>query len=61
MPTGRSRPPSFFGDTHVHTGFSAEAGGAGTPLMPCDAYRLARGEQVTSNTTQPVKLAAFRA
>ena len=25
--------------------------------MPRDAYRLARGEQVTSNTGQPVKLA----
>ena len=46
----------FFGDTHVHTGLSADAGGSGTRLMPRDAYRLARGEQVTSNTGQPVKL-----
>ena len=46
----------YFGDTHVHTGLSADAGGGGTRLMPRDAYRLARGEQVTSNTDQPVKL-----
>ncbi|AXI56403.1 hypothetical protein C1J05_19515 [Sulfitobacter sp. JL08] len=46
----------YFGDTHVHTGLSADAGGSGTRLMPRDAYRLARGEQVTSNTGQPVKL-----
>lgn len=47
----------YFGDTHVHTGLSADAGGGGTRLMPRDAYRFARGEQVTSNTGQPVKLA----
>ena len=46
----------FFGDTHVHTGLSADAGGSGTRLMPRDAYRFARGEQVLSNTGQPVKL-----
>ncbi len=47
----------YFGDTHVHTALSADAGGAGTTLMPADAYRFARGEQVTSNTGLPVKLA----
>lgn len=47
----------LWGDTHVHTGLSADAGGSGTRLMPRDAYRFARGEQVTSNTGQPVKLA----
>ena len=47
----------LWGDTHVHTGLSADAGGSGTRLMPADAYRFARGEQVTSNTGQPVKLA----
>ncbi len=46
----------YFGDTHVHTALSADAGGAGTTLMPDDAYRFARGEQVTSNTGLPVKL-----
>lgn len=53
----RSFPENvYFGDTHVHTGLSADAGGGGTRLMPRDAYRFARGEQVTSNTGQPVKL-----
>lgn len=47
----------YFGDTHVHTALSGDAGGAGTTLMPDDAYRFARGEQVTSNTGLPVKLA----
>ena len=47
----------FFGDTHVHTGISGDAGGAGTRLMPRDSYRFASGQQVTSNTGQPVKLA----
>jgi Protein of unknown function (DUF3604) len=46
----------LFGDTHTHTSISADAGGSGTRLTPRDAYRLARGEQVTSNTGQPVKL-----
>ncbi len=46
----------YFGDTHSHTSISADAGGGGTTLGPRDAYRFARGEQVTSNTGQPVKL-----
>ncbi|MCI0441820.1 DUF3604 domain-containing protein [bacterium] len=46
----------FFGDTHVHTAISADAAGGGTTLGPRDAYRFARGEQVISNTGQPVKL-----
>ena len=46
----------YFGDTHVHTSISADAGGGGTRLGPRDAYRFARGEQVISNTGQAVKL-----
>ena len=46
----------YFGDTHVHTALSADAGGGGTRLLPRDAYRFARGEQVVSNTGQPVRL-----
>jgi hypothetical protein len=41
---------ALFGDTHVHTGWSADAGMDGAVLAPVDAYRLARGEQVTSNS-----------
>lgn len=40
----------LFGDVHVHTGLSADAGGGGTRLMPADAYRFARGERVLSNS-----------
>ena len=46
----------FFGDTHLHTSFSMDAGAFGAKLTPRDAYRFARGEQLTSNTGQPVKL-----
>ena len=43
----------FFGDTHLHTSFSMDAGAFGARLNPRDAYRFARGEQVTSSTGQP--------
>jgi uncharacterized protein DUF3604 len=46
----------LFGDVHVHTGLSGDAGGGGTRLMPSDAYRFARGEQLISNTGQPVRI-----
>ena len=46
----------FFGDTHLHTSFSFDAGAFGARLNPRDAYRFARGEQVVSNTGLPVKL-----
>ena len=46
----------LFGDVHVHTGLSGDAGGSGTRLMPKDAYRFARGEQVISNSGQPVRI-----
>lgn len=46
----------FFGDTHLHTSFSMDAGAFGARLPPRDAYRFARGEQVTSSTGLPVKL-----
>jgi hypothetical protein len=46
----------LFGDTHLHTAYSMDAGAFGARLTPKDAYRFARGEQVTSSTGQPVKL-----
>lgn len=46
----------YFGDTHLHTSFSMDAGAFGARLDPRDAYRFARGEQVMSSTGQPVKL-----
>jgi hypothetical protein len=54
---GRSFPTRpLFGDTHLHTGFSMDAGAFGARLTPRDAYRFARGEEITSNSGQPVKL-----
>jgi hypothetical protein len=46
----------LFGDTHLHTSYSMDAGSSGTRLDARDAYRFAKGEQVTSNTGQPVRL-----
>jgi len=46
----------FFGDTHIHTNLSTDAGLIGTTLTVHDAYRFARGEKVTSNSGQPVQL-----
>jgi len=45
----------LFGEQHIHSALSADAGGGGTKLLPRDLYRFARGEQVMSNTNQPVK------
>jgi hypothetical protein len=46
----------YWGDTHLHTGLSVDAGLFGARLGLEDAYRFARGEQVTSSKGQPVKL-----
>ncbi len=54
---GRNFPDEvFWGDTHLHTGMSMDAGAFGARLMPEDAYRFARGEEVISSTGQPVRL-----
>jgi Protein of unknown function (DUF3604) len=42
----------FWGDTHLHTGFSMDAGAFGARLGPADAYRFARGEEVTASSGQ---------
>jgi len=46
----------FFGDTHLHTSYSTDAGMIGNTLGPEEAYRFARGEAVTSSTGLPAKL-----
>lgn len=46
----------FFGDTHFHTKVSFDAGLVGTSLDIHEAFRVARGERITSNTGQPVQL-----
>ena len=54
---GRNFPTEvYFGDTHVHTGMSMDAGAFGARLMPEDAHRFARGEEVTSSGGLKVKL-----
>jgi hypothetical protein len=46
----------YFGDTHLHSSWSADAGLAGATLGPEFAYRVSRGETVTSQTGLPFKL-----
>jgi hypothetical protein len=54
----RSFPSSvYWGDTHLHTGLSLDAGLFGNILGHEDAYRFARGEEIKSSTGLPVKLA----
>src|SRR3954467_12312940 len=57
-PAGRNFPTRpFFGDTHLHTSLSFDAGAAGCRLGPKEAYRFAKGERVTASSGQPVRLA----
>lgn len=54
---GRKYPTQvYWGDQHVHTGWSVDAGGFGATLGPEDALRFARGEEVVSSTGVPAKL-----
>jgi hypothetical protein len=53
----RSFPSNvYWGETHLHTGLSLDAGLFGCILDHEDAYRLARGEEVKSSSGLPVKL-----
>jgi len=49
-----SRP--LFGETHVHTALSMDAGGFGNRLGVREAYRFARGQEVTASSGQNVRL-----
>jgi hypothetical protein len=54
---GRNFPDQvYWGDTHLHTGMSMDAGAFGARLGPEDAYRFARGEELTSSTGLQVRL-----
>lgn len=46
----------LWGDSHLHTNLSADAGLAGNRLSPEIAYRFARGEKITSSMGIPAKL-----
>ena len=47
----------YWGDTHLHTSFSMDAGAFGCRLGPRDAYRFAKGQEVTASSGQPARLA----
>ena len=46
----------YWGETHLHTGLSLDAGLFGCILDHEDAYRFARGEEIRSSSGLPVKL-----
>ena len=55
---GRGYPTRvYWGDTHLHTANSMDAGAFGNRLDRDEAYRFSRGEEVTSSSGQPVKMA----
>ena len=54
---GQSFPDRvYWGDSHLHTTYSWDAGLVGNTLSPDEAYRFAKGQQVTASSGQPVKL-----
>jgi hypothetical protein len=54
---GRNFPTRpLFGDTHLHTAASFDAGAFGARITPREAYRLARGAEIMASSGQPVKL-----
>jgi hypothetical protein len=54
LPEGYDKP--LWGDTHLHTSYSTDAGMIGNTLGPEMAYRFARGEEVVASHGLPVKL-----
>jgi hypothetical protein len=57
LPTQTNMPQRvLWGDMHLHTDSSFDAGLFGTRLGPEDAFRFARGEEVVSTTGVPAKL-----
>ncbi len=54
---GRNFPTMvLWGDTHLHTSLSLDARAFGVTLGPEEAYRFARGEEVTSSHGERLKL-----
>jgi len=46
----------LWGEHHLHTSLSMDAGGFGNRVGLRDAYRLARGEEITASSGQPIRL-----
>jgi hypothetical protein len=58
---GRSFPTRvYWGDTHLHTSYSMDAGAFGARLGPKDAYVFAKGNEITASSGQRVKLSYRR-
>jgi hypothetical protein len=54
---GRTFPTRvYWGDTHLHTSYSMDAGAFGARLGPKDAYVFAKGNEITASSGQRVKL-----
>ena len=55
---GDGKAPSqlLWGDTHLHTALSFDAGAFGNRLGPEEAYRFALGHELVSSTGMPVRL-----
>ena len=58
-PYANSTQPNnvYWGDSHVHTGLSLDAGLFGNTTGPDEAYRFAKGEQIMSSSGVPARLA----
>ena len=55
--SGKNYPTKvLWGDTHLHTNLSLDARAFGVTLGPEQAYRLARGEEITSSHGERIKL-----
>ncbi|MGI9521570.1 MAG: DUF3604 domain-containing protein [Hyphomicrobiaceae bacterium] len=46
----------LWGDTHLHTSLSLDAGGFGNRVSARDAYRLARGQRIVASSGQSIRL-----
>ena len=47
----------YFGDTHIHSSWSADAGNMGNRRIgPDEVYRFSRGETITAHNGMPVRL-----
>jgi hypothetical protein len=55
---GENATQVFWGDTHLHTSYSADAGMVGNTLGPDVAYRFALGHEIT--TSSGLSLPRFR-
>ena len=54
---GRNFPTQvLWGDTHLHTNLSLDARAGGVILSPSDAYRFARGEEVTTSGGMKIRM-----